>query len=187
MKTVEIERKFLVRNDAWRGEITDSHQFLQGYLASRGANSVRVRIVDGITGRLAIKLRRHGLCRQEYEYEIPVEEAQELLAHAAGRILEKTRYNVHHQGSIWEVDVFEGPHEGLTIAEIEMSSESDSPALPRWIGSEVTGDKRYSNRTLAAVSAEFRFDMGRINGGSVSKPQAGSNVPMPHACRTTVP
>ncbi|PKA45314.1 CYTH domain-containing protein (plasmid) [Rhizobium sullae] len=152
MKTIEIERKFLVRNNTWRADAIASHAFQQAYLSHGSKNTVRVRIIDGLSARLAVKFGRRGLKREEYEYEIPVAEAQELLRHANGRVLEKRRYDVSHKGRIWEVDVFGGAYQGLTIAEIEMSTEDDKPVLPRWLGREVTGDKRFSNRTMATHS-----------------------------------
>ena len=152
MKTIEIERKFLVRDDAWQIDAPPPQTLLQGYLSCSGGNSVRVRIIGQTAARLTIKTGRHGLAREEYEYAIPVEEARSLLSHAAGRIIEKQRYRVAHDGAVWEVDVFGGAHRGLTIAEIELSSEGDRPSLPRWLGREVTGDPQYSNRALAAGS-----------------------------------
>lgn len=92
-----------------------------------------------------------GFVREEYEYEIPAEEARDLLLHAAGHIIEKTRYRVLHDGRRWDVDVFASPYEGLTLAEIEMESEDEQPNLPCWLGREVTGKKRYSNRGMAAA------------------------------------
>ncbi|WP_244480301.1 CYTH domain-containing protein [Rhizobium sp. Root1220] len=126
--------------------------FRQGYVITGGDNLLRVRIIDERWARLTIKFRRRGLSREEYEYEIPHEEAAELLFHASGGVIEKTRYTVSHEGFVWEVDVFVGLHIGLTIAEIEMAREDDRLPLPPWIGREVTGDKRYSNRSLARKS-----------------------------------
>lgn len=153
MKATEIERKFLVRNDSWRNCAGMSHVLQQAYL-SHDENSVRVRLIDGRSARLTIKFRTAGLAKDEYEYEIPVEEARDLLLHAAGHVIEKTRYRVLHDGRNWEVDVFAGAYEGLTLAEIEMASEDDRPDLPQWLGREVTGNKRYSNRAMAAALCE---------------------------------
>jgi CYTH domain-containing protein len=149
MKTIEIERKFLVRNDDWRTSATSAHSLRQGYLTRGSENSVRVRTIDSLSARLTVKFRQVGMSREEYEYDIPYEEAVELLAHATGGVVEKTRYTVPHRACVWEVDVFGGRHSGLTIAEIEMISEEDKPSIPGWISREVTGDKRYSNRLLA--------------------------------------
>lgn len=126
MKATEIERKFLVRNDGWRRCAGISQVLQQAYL-SRDENAVRVRVIDGRSACLTIKFRTSGLAKDEFEYEIPVEEARELLLHASGRVIEKTRYRVLHDGRNWDVDVFAGAYEGLTLAEIEMASEDDLP------------------------------------------------------------
>jgi len=151
LKAIEIERKFLVRNDSWRDCAGMSHVLQQAYL-SRDKNSVRVRLIDGRSACLTIKFHTAGLAKDEYEYEIPVEEARDLLLHATGRVIEKTRYRVLYEGRNWDVDVFAGVYEGLTLAEIEIASEDDLPALPKWLGREVTGNKRYSNRAMAVAS-----------------------------------
>lgn len=159
MKTIEIERKFLVRNDDWRTSATSAHVFRQGYLTRGSKNTVRIRTIDGVSARLTVKFGKRSLSREEYEYDIPYEEAVELLSHAAGGVIEKTRYTVPYRGSVWEVDVFGGRHHGLTIAEIEMNSEESKPSIPPWISREVTGDKQYSNRSLATskLAAAMRF------------------------------
>lgn len=151
MKATEIERKFLVRNDGWRACAAEPHVLQQAYLSCNDRNSVRVRLIDGCSARLTIKFRSHGLAKDEYEYEIPIDEAHHLIRHASGHVIEKTRYRVLHDGRTWDVDVFAGAYEGLTLAEIEMTSEDERPSLPRWLGQEVTGNKRYSNRAMAAA------------------------------------
>lgn len=151
MKATEIERKFLVRNDSWRACAGDPHVFRQAYLSRRDQNCIRVRLIDGRSAQLTIKFRKLGLVREEYEYAIPVDEARDLLLRATGHIIEKTRYRVLHEGRNWEVDVFAGAYEGLTLAEIDMASEDDRFNLPQWLGREVTGNKRYSNRAMAAA------------------------------------
>nr|WP_210273593.1 MULTISPECIES: CYTH domain-containing protein [Rhizobium] len=153
VKAIEIERKFLVRNDSWRDCAGIPHVLQQAYL-SRDENSVRVRLIDGRSACLTIKFHTAGLAKDEYEYEIPVEEARDLLRHATGHVIEKTRYRVLHEGRNWDVDVFAGAYEGLTLAEIEMAGEDDLPALPQWLGREVTGNKRYSNRAMAEASRQ---------------------------------
>lgn len=145
----EIERKFLVRNDAWRGETTSRKSFQQAYIASMEDRSVRVRIMDETDARLTIKIGSSALVRDEYEYSITVEDARELMTTALGIVIEKTRYTVDHEGFIWEVDVFDGIYRGLVVAEVEMKQETDRPALPEWLGREVTGDRRYSNQHMA--------------------------------------
>lgn len=151
----EIERKFLVRSDAWRADVDTKSVFKQGYVASMDDRSVRIRILDGEAARLTIKIGRSTMSRDEFEYEIPVADAEELLLSAIGIVIEKTRHRVPHEGFVWEVDVFTGTHRGLIIAEVEMKAETDDPALPAWLGREVTGDFRYSNQALAT---EYEHD-----------------------------
>jgi len=151
----EIERKFLVHSDAWRSGVETKSLLKQGYIASMDDRSVRVRVLDNAKARLTVKIGRSTMTREEFEYDIPVADAEQLLDDAIGIIIEKTRYRVPHGGFVWEVDVFAGQHRGLVIAEVEMRSESDNPALPLWIGREVTGDFRYSNQALAT---EYEHD-----------------------------
>ncbi len=145
----EIERKFLVKSDAWRSAATSSSRFLQAYIAAGNDRSVRVRIMDQKKARLTIKIGKQLIARAEYEYDIPLDDAEELAQSAIGVILEKTRFNVPYEGHIWEVDVYAGRYEGLVVAEVELDDENISPALPDWIGREVTGDRRYSNAVMA--------------------------------------
>ena len=149
MKAIEIERKFLVRDDSWRACADEPHVLQQAYLCL-DQNCIRVRLIDGHSARLTIKFRSPGLAREEFEDQIPIEEARDLLLHA-GHVLEKTRYRVLHDGRSWEVDVFAGAYQGLMLAEIEMASEDDRFNLPQWLGREVTGERRYSNRAMAAA------------------------------------
>jgi adenylate cyclase len=155
----EIERKFLVRNDSWRAGAEGKALLRQGYIASMDDRSVRVRVLDEKKARLTIKIGRSSITREEFEYDIPVADAEQLLDDAIGVVIEKTRYRVPHKGFVWEVDVFSGRHGGLVIAEVEMRSESDKPDLPAWLGREVTGDFRYSNQALAT---EFERDRHAI-------------------------
>jgi CYTH domain-containing protein len=99
------------------------------------------------------------MTRDEFEYDIPVEDAEELLRTAIGIIIEKTRYRVPHEGFVWGIDVFAGDHRGLVIAEVEMQAETDEPKLPSWIGREVTGDFRYSNQALATEYGHDRHGL----------------------------
>ncbi|MGO8657081.1 CYTH domain-containing protein, partial [Rhizobium ruizarguesonis] len=91
----------------------------QGYIASMDDRSVRVRVLDGKKARLTIKIGRSTITRDEFEYDIPIADAEELLQNAIGVVIEKTRYRVPHEGFVWEVDVFTGEHRGLVIAEVE--------------------------------------------------------------------
>lgn len=145
----EIERKFLVKSDAWRAAATSSSRFLQAYIASGGDRSVRVRIMDEKKARLTIKIGKQLFARAEYEYDIPLEDAEELAQSAIGVVLEKTRFNVPYEGYVWEVDVYAGRYEGLVVAEVELEDENARPLVPDWIGAEVTGYRRYSNVVMA--------------------------------------
>ncbi|MGV8936471.1 MAG: CYTH domain-containing protein [Allorhizobium sp.] len=145
----EIERKFLVKSEAWRSAATSQTRFLQAYVASLDDRSVRVRMRERDSATLTIKIGQGMLTRDEFEYDIPLDDAEQMIACAIGIVIEKTRYTVDHEGFVWEVDVFHGAHDGLVIAEVELESESDKPALPAWVGREVTGDRRYSNQMLA--------------------------------------
>ena len=143
----EIERKFLVIGDGWRGRATAT-AIRQGYLCSEKTRSVRVRIA-GDRGTLTIKGTAVGAARAEYEYEIPVGEAQELLDRLCEQpLIEKTRYVVVDAGNVWEIDVFAGDNAGLIVAEVELEDEGQHVDLPAWIGEEITGDPRYLNANL---------------------------------------
>jgi CYTH domain-containing protein len=145
----EIERKFLVKSEAWRENAMPGASYMQAYVAIGEDRSVRVRLIEGKSARLTIKIGRGMLSRNEYEYDIPVEDAEELVGAAIGTVIEKTRYCVSHAGFTWEVDVFTGFYHGLVMAEVELQSEAESPPLPPWVGREVTSDRRYSNMVMA--------------------------------------
>lgn len=145
----EIERKFLVASDGWRQHTDKGIRLRQAYIVTMEDRSVRVRIHGNKWARLTIKIGKSSLVRNEYEYELPMDDAHELLAQAVGIVIEKRRFRVPHKGFTWEVDVYEGALEGLVVAEVEMKRESDLPALPAWLGREITGDRRYSNQALA--------------------------------------
>lgn len=150
---IETERKFLVLDDGFKSEAYEALPIRQGYLCSSPYSrcSVRVRI-RGAKGYLTIKGRGNasGMSRYEFEKEISVEEASELLALAEPGIIDKTRYLVRAADGIhtWEVDEFNGDNAGLVVAEIELSSENESFPKPEWLGKEVTGDTRYYNSAL---------------------------------------
>lgn len=145
----EIERKFLVSGDGWKSEISSSMTFRQGYVVSTENRSVRIRIVNDEDATLTIKIGASSLVRDEYEYSVPIADAEELIGTAIGNVIQKTRHLVEHKAFTWEVDVFEGVYGGLVVAEVELNSVDDNPELPDWLGQEVTGDKRYSNQFLA--------------------------------------
>lgn len=144
----EIERKFLVRDDSWRAEADAGIVMRQGYLIGAEKASVRVR-VSGEHAYLNIKSATLGVQRQEYEYEIPLSDAEEILDTLCQRpLIEKTRYHVRHGGHTWEIDVFEGDNAGLVVAEIELGAEDEPFERPPWLGEEVSHDKRYYNVCL---------------------------------------
>lgn len=146
---VEIERKFLVKNDHWRELAVSSSDLRQGYIANQENATVRVRIADG-EAYLTIKGPTAGISRDEFEYAIPVADAESLLdLRQDGVVIEKTRYKVRYGDHIWDVDVFYGENCGLELAEVELQSEEEGFALPEWVGTEVTGDRRYANSHLA--------------------------------------
>lgn len=147
---VEIERKFLVTSDAFKKEAFAQNRIKQGYLSSIPERTVRVR-VKGNKGYLTIKgiSNESGLSRFEWEKEIPIEEAENLLLLCEAGVIDKTRYEVKTKKHIVEVDVFYGENAGLIMAEIELSSETESFEKPIWLGNEVTNDKRYYNSYLS--------------------------------------
>jgi adenylate cyclase len=149
----EIERKFLLKSDAWRSQVRESRPMSQGYLASAGNVSVRVRVA-GPDATLNIKAGGLVASRAEYEYAIPRDDARELLALAEGPLVEKTRHFVEHGGMTWEIDEFHGDNAGLVVAEIELDSEDSPFARPPWLGVEVTHLRRYYNVCL--VSHPYR-------------------------------
>ena len=145
---VEIERKFLVVNDSWRAMAAPGIRFRQGYLSTDPRCSVRVR-TSADKAWLNIKGAAEGIRRREFEYEVPADDAHEILESLCVKpVIEKTRYVVEHQGHDWEVDVFEGENTGLVVAEIELADTDERFALPGWAGDEVSGDARYLNQRL---------------------------------------
>jgi CYTH domain-containing protein len=145
---VEIERKFLVRGDAWRAGAVGV-PYRQGYLPAEAGCTVRVRLA-GETGYLTVKGKTEGLSRLEFEYPIPSADATELLNLLCLKpLIEKKRYRVEHAGHVWEVDEFFGDNAGLVTAEVELDDPEESVELPPWVGREVSDDYRYRNANLA--------------------------------------
>ena len=144
---IEIERKYLVKRDAWK-QPGEGQLYQQGYLSSHPDRTVRVRRV-GDRGYLTIKGKTTGASRAEYEYEIPCQDAMALLEHLCEQpIIEKVRYRLAHEGLIWEVDEFQGENRGLVVAEVELTDEHQPIMLPPWVGQEVTTEARYYNAHL---------------------------------------
>jgi adenylate cyclase len=147
----EIERKFMVRGDAWRDLARERISIRQAYLASDAKASIRIRIKDGRGATLTIKSRRVGLRRLELEYPVPVVEAEALMQLRQGSVIQKTRHVVPWGDLTWEIDEFGGENAGLILAEVELHHE-DQPVVdpPNWIGPEVTGQRPYYNSFLVA-------------------------------------
>jgi adenylate cyclase len=153
---IEIERKFLLANDTWRSAVQDSKRIAQAYLndsealaVGREQCSVRVRI-SGASATINIKSREAGPSRQEYEYPIPLADAENLMALACHGCIDKTRHLVMAGAHLWEIDEFAGNNEGLIVAEIELSDVNERFEKPDWVGPEVTELNRYFNMALAA-------------------------------------
>jgi len=159
---IETERKFLVIDDSFKAEAIESHHMVQGYIAHDSGRTVRVRIADE-RGILTIKGPSHnGMSRLEWEMEIPLKDAQDLMMLSTGPVIDKTRYIVPartsgdadslaagHKGRYFEVDEFYGDNEGLVMAELETASEDETFDRPSWLGDEVTGDRRFYNSYLS--------------------------------------
>jgi len=144
----EIERKFLLDLTQWQAiEKPAGEHFRQGYLVTDPQKTIRVRLTD-TTGFLTIKGISTGATRLEYEYEIPAEEAKELLDNFAVAELSKIRYKISYHNKLWEVDEFLGANKGLFVAEIELQSEDEPFDLPTWVTQEVTGEEKYYNSNL---------------------------------------
>ena len=153
---LEIERKFLVANDGWRAAAHAVIPMAQGYLndlaiVDSGAmrTSVRVRIA-GDAAFLNLKSRELGHTRQEFDYQVPVDDARALLALCVGGAIDKRRHLVRHAGHLWEVDEFLGDNAGLVVAEIELASADEAFERPPWLGREATDAARYYNLALAS-------------------------------------
>jgi CYTH domain-containing protein len=147
--SIEIERKFLVKDTGFLKNYEGSY-YIQGYLSSTSGRTVRVRVANN-KGWLTIKGKAQNLTRPEYEYEVPLKDAAELLELCEKPLLEKIRYKIEYASKIWEVDVFLKDNTGLIVAEIELKTENEKFRLPSWVGKEVSGDKKYSNSNLIKV------------------------------------
>jgi adenylate cyclase len=148
---IEIERKFLVANDGWRMQYTRQKRIRDGLIATAAGRKVRVRIYDD-RATLTVKAKTSGPGDAEYEYEIPLSDAEELLAtHCDGRVLSKTRYYVPYKGFTWEIDEYDGVLNGVVLAEVELSREDIDVPLPSWVGAEVTGRPEYKKSNMHAA------------------------------------
>lgn len=145
----EIERKFLVRDARWKDNAAAGTRLVQAYVAVMDDRNVRVRLYEDGRAKLTMKAGRSGMTRDEVEFAVPANEARELLELSIGNVIEKVRYEIPFEGFLWEIDVYEGNLAGLVVAEVELQSEDQQPAIPPWIGLELTGDSAYSNQSLA--------------------------------------
>ncbi len=144
----EIERKFLVTNQSWRSQV-EGKLYRQGYIPTTDVRTVRIRTV-GDQGFITLKGPVVNMTRPEYEYEIPLADAQTMLDTLCDPpLIEKYRYRLPIDDVLWEIDEFLGENQGLLMAEVELTSPDQRVHLPAWIGDEVTGDSRYYNSNLA--------------------------------------
>lgn len=149
---VEIERKFLLKSDDWRGEVVGVERLRDGLLAESSRGKVRVRLADSFAS-LTVKSPAVGLARHEFEYPISRSDAELMLASMCGdMVVQKLRHRVVHAGFEWAVDVYEKRLAGIALAEIELDHEDQRIPLPPWVGAEVTGDERFHKRTMMRLS-----------------------------------
>ena len=145
---IEIERKFLLKDDSWRTEASAPVRYRQGYLSRGDKSSVRVRI-EGDEAFPNIKEATLGIRRQEYQYPIPFDDAQRLLNDLCHKpLIEKDRYFIKRGQHTWEIDEFFGDNQGLIVAEVELRSEDEEIEKPSWLGEDVSDDMRYYNICL---------------------------------------
>lgn len=153
---IEIERKFLLLNDDWRGQTHATIDMAQGYLndaqsLAQGTQNVSVRVrIEGEAAHLNLKSRELGARRQEFDYPIPLCDAKVLIALCVGGLVQKRRHLVRYGTHIWEIDEFLGDNTGLLVAEVELGDEHEAFERPAWLGREVTHLPRYYNLAIAA-------------------------------------
>ena len=148
--TLEIERKFLVANDGWKIAVVRSVRICDGLIANHKGNKARVRIANDVA-TIALKSRRLGPVRTEFEYTIPYSDAEEMLrTMCEGNVLDKVRHFVTHEGNNWHIDAYQGLLDGVVVAEIELADAGQEFALPDWLGAEVTSDPRYRKINMIA-------------------------------------
>lgn len=151
---IEIERKFLLRNDGWKSAVIDRRSFRDGLVASSDGGKVRVRVSE-TRATVTVKSARTGIRRTEFEYDIPRADAEAMFAVCCGRkVVEKTRYYVRHGEDLWDVDVYSGNLAGIAFAEIELQDEEQLFELPDWLGQEVTGDRRFGKQNIVRLCLE---------------------------------
>jgi adenylate cyclase len=146
---IEIERKFRVTGSDWMQSVARRRSIRQAYLTKNGRISIRIRIDDDVRATLTMKTAQPARRRKEFEYDIPIADAEELLELREGAVIEKVRHDVPIGDLIWEIDVFAGENSGLTIAEVELGHENQAVERPSWLGEEITHDQRFYNADLA--------------------------------------
>jgi adenylate cyclase len=146
---LEIEHKYLIKPEAWAKVIPHKSVALQqAYLLTDPEKTIRVRTMND-KAYMTIKGKSQGAARLEYEYEIPLSDALELIRNFSSNLVEKVRHYVEFEGKTWEVDEFKGSNEGLLVAEIELQTEDEAYHLPVWADANVTHDQRYANSNLS--------------------------------------
>ncbi len=147
--SIEIERKYLIKNNEWRKHIKEDQHITQGYIKSVDA-TVRIRCYkDDKTAEITVKGKRNGISRLEFEYPIPYADAKEMQKKLCQkRLVEKTRHLIEYHGMLWELDEFHGDNEGLFVAEIELTDEHQNFDLPSWVGKDVSFQTKYRNSRL---------------------------------------
>jgi adenylate cyclase len=146
---LEIERKFLVINEKWKSSVESETVMKQAYLVASPKASIRVRVA-GEQAFLTLKGATEGIRRNEFEYPIPVKDAEQMLATlVVGSVINKVRYRVRCGNHVWDLDCFHGDNQGLVVAEVELASEAEVFERPEWVGEEVSDDPRYYNASLA--------------------------------------
>jgi adenylate cyclase len=150
LMAIEVEHKFLLANDGWRAQVGRSETFIQGYLSSDPSCSIRVRIC-GERAWLNIKSATPGTQRHEFEYAIPLTDAEEMIRTVCRRpLIEKIRHFIAIDRHTWEIDEFLGDNAGLIVAEIELATSGEAFSKPAWLGAEVSDDLRYYNNSLVS-------------------------------------
>ena len=144
---LEIERKFLLKDDSWKNSAIEFHEFRQSYFSSGNGPAIRIRIADS-DAYLTIKSPSKGISRAEFEYKIPLADAELMLKLFCGSEIVKRRWIVPYENFSWEIDEFHGANEGLVVAEIELASAEQQFPIPPWLGQEVSTDLRYRNTHL---------------------------------------
>ena len=146
---MEIERKFLVKQNLWNKVKKEGTIYRQGYLLRDKNKTIRIRVIEGDKGYVTIKGKTQNVSRLEYEYPLPEKDATEILKNFCDAIVSKRRYKIKVNDKLWEVDEFMDDNEGLIIAELELQDEKEAFTIPGWIDREVSEDSRYYNSELS--------------------------------------